>query len=239
MTSAALYVDLLDELNDRPGNHVRVSVYRAVSAPGARTFRRRIKDELNPSVAVGIPALVLADSMRALRGETPVYLAELTRRLGGKLRSITPNLRTTAGINYMAAEIWGTDGGQVAVADWLALNNNTNSVAAGDTSSTVQWAAGQATDGAAGAARAEWTGLGLSRKVSTMAHTAAATTLTSSATWTATGTSTNSQMAGLFGGAGKTAVGAGATNVLCLENTFTATSLVNADQLSLTWTITF
>ena len=70
-----------------------------------------------------------------------------------------------------------------------------------------------------------------------MAHTANATSYTASATWTATGTSTSSQMAGLFGGAGKTAQGSGATNILFLENTFTATSLVTNDQLSLTWTV--
>jgi hypothetical protein len=232
------FADLLQEL-DAVGNHVRVMVFRACRAKDGRRYTKRVMDELNPTKAVGVPSLALADNLRMLRGEKPIYLREALRRMGGLLLSVSPNLRTNAGINYMAGEIWGTDSGQVAVADWIALNNNTNAPAAGDTSSTVQWAAGQATDAAASATRAEWTGLGLSRKVATMAHTSNATTLTATATWTATGTSTATQMAGLFGGAAKTAVGAGATNVLVLENTFTPTSLVNNDQLTLVWTITF
>ncbi len=230
--------DLLAEL-DAKRNHVRAVVYRACTIKGSHVYRKRVLDELTPAKAVGIPTLAFADHLRILRGEKPVYLKEALRRIGGLLLSVTPNLRTTVGINYIAGTLWGTDAGQEAIADWIAISNNTSAPAAGDSSSTAPWSTGVATDGAAGTGRGEWTGLGLTRKLATLAHTAAATSLTSSATWTATGTSTSSQMAGMFGGAAKTAQGSGATNRLVLENTFTATSLVTNDQLSLTWTVNF
>jgi hypothetical protein len=227
--------DVLDELSSK--NHLRVAVWRTVEKPGARPIRRQVLDELAAESRALPPAAVLHDHLRILAGRKPIYLAETLRRMGGLLVSVAPNLRTNAGINFCAANLFGTDGGQVAIADYIALSNNTNAPAAGDTSATTQWATGVATDGAAGGARGEWTGLGLTRKQATMAHTANATSLTASATWTATGASTSSQLAGLFGGAGKTAQSNGATNILVLESTFTATSLALNDQLSLTWTI--
>lgn len=236
--TAALYMD--DLVSDAiKGNRVQAVVYRAVTKRGVNRIRKAIEQECLGEGAVMAPALMLADHARILRGEKPVYLSEALRRMGGRLLSVTPNLRTTVGINYAAGNLWGTDSGQVAIADTIALSNNNSAPAAGDSSASTQWATGVATDGAAGPTRGEWTGLGLTRKAATMAHTGGATTLTASATWTATGSSTASQLAGLFGGAGKATQGSGATNVLFLENTFTPTSLATNDQLSLTWTITF
>jgi len=226
--------DLLQEVGHK--NHVRVMVRRAVTGPAG--VRHKVAyDELHGSTSCP-PALALADHLRMLAGKQPIYLREALRRMGGiGLVSVAPNLRTNAGINFCAANLAGTDGGQVAQADYIALSNNTNAPAAGDTSATTQWATGVATNAAPSGSRGEWTGLGLTRALATMAHTANATSYTASKTFTASGTSTGSQLAGLFGGAGRTAQSNGATNILFLESTFTATDLVNNDQLSLTWTV--
>lgn len=226
--------DLLDEVNSK--NHVRVMVRRATR--GATGIRHRTTmDELRGTTSCP-PALALADHLRMLSGRPPIYLREALRRMGGiRLVSVTPNLRVNVGINFCAANLAGTDGGQVTQADYIALSNNTNAPAAGDSSSTTQWATGVATDAAAGSGRGEWTGLGLTRALATMAHTSNATSYTASKTFTATGASTASQLAGLFGGAGRTAQSSGATNILFLENTFTATTLATNDQLALTWTV--
>lgn len=225
--------DLLEEVGQK--NHVRVVKYAAVKRPHARLIHRKVMDELaDPTVACG-PALLFHDSLRVLRGEKPIYLGEAFRRLGGDLRSITPNLRTTVGADFVANVIGSTS--QPAQADWIALSNNTSTPAAGDSSSTAPWSTGTATDPAPGTTTGEYTGLGLTRKQATYAHTGGTAVFTLAATWTATGTATSVRFAGVFGGAAKTAQGNGATNILVLENTFTATSLVTNDQLSLTWTV--
>lgn len=225
---------LIDELSHK--NHVRVVKYEARKTPFSRRHYRKVLDEVSRSSQLcgGLAGIVYADSVRALAGVKPIYLDEALRLLGGDLRSITANLRTNAGADFAAAQLSGTTTTQ---ADYIALSNNTNAPAAGDTSATVQWATGVATDGAAGAARAEWTGLGLTRKQATYAHTGGTAVYTLTATWTATGASTSSQIAGLFGGSSRTAQANNANNILVLENTFTATSLATNDQLSLTWTI--
>lgn len=226
--------DLLEEIGSK--NHVVVVKFAAQETKDGKIIRRYEGEETAQTVATA-PALFRQDKFRMLAGKKPIYVQEAYKRLGGELVSVTKNLRTNAGINFVAANLAGTDGGQVAVADWIALSNNTVAVAATDTSSTVPWSSAQATDAAASGTTGEYTALGVARKAATMAHTSNATSYTASATWTATGTVTALQKAGLFGGAGKTAQGAGATNILYLENTFTATSLVNNDQLSLTWTV--
>jgi hypothetical protein len=79
----------------------------------------------------------------------------------------------------------------------------------------------------------------VARKQGSYAHTVSVASYTLSATWTASGAVTALTKAGVFGGATKTTqAGAAATNLLFLVNTFTATSLANLDQLSLTWTVT-
>lgn len=229
---------LLDELTDEISskNHVRVVKYEARSTTFGRTVHKKVMDEIShkSQLCGGLAGIAYADGVRMLAGVKPIYLDEALRLLGGDLRSVTRNLRTTVGADFAAAQLSGVS---VLVADYIALSNNTNAPAAGDTSATVQWNTGIATDGAAGAARGEWTGLGLTRKQATYAHTASTAVYTMSATWTATGPSTSSQLAGLFGGALKASQSNGATDILFLENIFTPTSLATSDQLSLTWTV--
>lgn len=234
VTAATPFADLLAEVQEK--NHVRVEVYRAVRGP-AGLRHRRVLDEL-AKVTAYAPAMYLADSVRVLRGLKPMYAAEWRRRLGlhGALVGVNPNLRTNVGIDYTANALGSTS--QPSQADYIALSNNTAATNATDTSSTTPWSTTQATDIAAGGTTGEWTGLGLTRKQATYAHTTSVASYTMAATWTATGTATATSKAGLFGGAAKTAQGTGATNILYLANTFTATTLATADQLSLTWTVT-
>lgn len=224
--------DLLEEVQSK--NHVRVQVFRAGRGPSGVKTMRRVLDEL-ATVTAYKPAMYLADSVRTLRGLKPIYVQEWMRRLGGEFVGVTPNLRTNVGIDYTANALGSTT--QPSQADYIALSNNTAAVAAGDTSSTTPWSTAQAADVAAGGTTGEWTALGLTRKQATYAHTTSVASYTMSATWTATGTATATSKAGLFGGAAKTAQGTGATNILFLANTFTATTLATNDQLSLTWTV--
>jgi len=228
---AAAIGDLLDEFADK--NHVRVVKFEAVKRQG-RVALREVADQL-AKVGMLPPSLMMADSVRMLAGKKPIYMAEAFRRFGGDLIGVTPNGRVNTGIDFCAAVLGGT---QVAQADWIALSNNSAATAATDSSNTLPWSSAQTTDGAASTSRGEYTMLGVARKNSTYAHTTSVTSYTQSATWTATGTVTSLQMAGMFGGAGKTAQGtATANDNLFVENTFTATSLANNDQLSLTWTV--
>jgi hypothetical protein len=174
--------------------------------------------------------------LRALKGLKPIFVDKAFDRLGGQWIGAFANLRTTVGADYTANALGSTT--QPSQADYIALSNNTFTPASGDSSSTTPWSTSQATDTAPTGSTGEWTGLGLTRKQATYAHTGGTATYTMSATWTATGTSTSTRAAGLFGGAAKTAQGTGATNILFLENTFTATTLATSDQLSLTWTVT-
>lgn len=227
--------DMLDEVADKRKNHVRVVVYRAVrGAAGIR--HKRVLDEMADTTTATPAALVLYDSLRELKGLKPIFVKEAFRRLGGEWVGAFPNLRTTVGADYTANALGSTS--QPSQADYIGLSNNTFTPAAGDTSASAPWSSAQAVDAAAGGTTGEWTGLGLTRKQATYAHTGSTATYTMAATWTATGASTSTRAAGLFGGAAKTAQGTGATNILYLENTFTATSLVTSDQLSLTWTVT-
>jgi hypothetical protein len=225
---------LVDEIASK--NHVRVVKYEARSKQFGPRYHKKVLDELGESSVLcgGLHGIAYADGVRMLAGAKPVYLDEALRLLGGDLRSVTRNLRTTVGADFASAQLGGVS---VLVADWIALTNNTGTPVAGDTSATVQWATAQAVDAAGSGTTAEYTVLGVARKNATYAHTGGTALFTQSATWTASGTVTALRIAGLFGGAAKTAQGSGATNILVLENTFTATSLVNLDQLSLTWTV--
>jgi hypothetical protein len=228
---AAAIGDLLDEFADK--NHVRVVKFEAFKQKG-KIALREVSDEL-AKIGMLPPSLMLADAARMLAGKKPLYLAEAFRRFGGDLVSVTPNGRVNTGIDFCAAVLGGV---QVAQADWIALSNNTAATAATDSSNTLPWSSAQAADAAAATGTGEYTVLGVARKAATYAHTTAVTSYTQSATWTATGAVTSLQKAGMFGGAQKTAQGtATATDNLFLENTFTATSLANLDQLSLTWTV--
>jgi hypothetical protein len=223
--------DLLEEFQDK--SHVRIVKFEAVNRRG-RVSLREVSHELTKLGALP-PSLMLADSVRMLAGKKPVYLKEAFRRFGGDLIGVTPNGRVNTGIDFCANVLGGT---QPLMADWIALSNNSAATGATDSSNTLPWSSAQATDGAASTSRGEYTALGVARKNSTYAHTTTVTSYTQSATWTASGTVTALQMAGMFGGSTKTAQGtATATDILFVENTFTATSLANGDQLSLTWTV--
>jgi hypothetical protein len=223
--------DLLEEFADK--NHVRVVKFEALKQHG-RIAMREVSNEL-AKIGMLPPSLMLADAARMLAGRKPIYMAEAFRRFGGDLVSVTPNGRVNTGIDFCAAVLGGT---QVAQADWIALSNNTTATGATDSSNTLPWSSAQAADAAAGGTTGEYTALGVARKNATYAHTTGVTSYTQSATWTASGTVTSLQKAGMFGGAGKTAQGtATAIDNLFVENTFTATSLANLDQLSLVWTV--
>lgn len=228
---AAAIGDLLDEFADK--NTVRIVKFEAVERHG-KIDLREVSDEL-AKIGAMPASLMLADNIRMLAGKKPVYIKEAYRRFGGDLLGIFPNGRVNTGIDFCANALGGT---QPAQADWIALSNNSAATAATDSSNTLPWSSAQATDGAASTSRGEYTALGVARKNATFAHTTSVTSYTQSATWTASGTVTALQMAGMFGGAGKTAQGtATATDILFVENTFTPTSLATSDQLSLTWTV--
>jgi hypothetical protein len=228
---AAAIGDLLDEFADV--NTVRVVKFQAFERHG-KVSMREVSDELT-KMGMLPPSLMIADSMRMLAGKKPLYMAEAFKRFGGDLVGVTPNGRVNTGIDFCANVLGGT---QPLMADWIALSNNSAATGATDSSNTLPWSSAQATDGAASTSRGEYTALGVARKNSTYAHTTTVTSYTQAATWTASGTVTSLQMAGMFGGSTKTAQGtATATDILFVENTFTATSLANLDQLSLTWTV--
>lgn len=223
--------DLLEEVGSK--NHVRVVKFEAFKERG-RTRYREVMDVIH-EVGAMPAALVRQDHLRMLAGLKPVYLAEAFSRLGGELISVSPNGRTTRGIDYAANALGAS--AQPSQADYIGLSNNTTATGASDDSNTLPWSSAQASDAAASGTTGEYTAIGVARKQATYAHTPSVASYTQTATWTATGTITSLQKAGLFGGSTKTAQnGATATNILFLENTFTATSLANNDQLSLTWT---
>jgi hypothetical protein len=226
--------DLLDEVTAK--NHVVVRVFRSIRpVRSAYAIQKQVLEELGETVA-NLPALVRQDHWRMLAGLKPIYADECLRRLGGELVSVTPNLRTNVGIDWVADQLSSTTAVTTS-ADYVGLSNNTITPAAGDASSTVPWSSAQAADAAASGTTGEYTAVGLARKQATYAHTGSATSYTMTATWTATGTITSVRLAGMFGGSARTTQGNSANNKLFLENTFTATTLANTDQLSLTWTV--
>nr|AFK24929.1 hypothetical protein Josef01_10c16_33 [uncultured archaeon] len=122
------------------------------------------------------------------------------------------NLITNAGKDFISAQIGSTSPGTNG-ANYIALSSTTITPAAGDTTLS-----------------GEITGSGLQRAQGTYAHTNGQNTFTVTRTFTATATVNNVQSAGLF-----TASSGG---TMMAENTFTAVSLANNDQLTITWTIT-
>lgn len=224
--------DLLDEVGEK--NVITVVKHEYSNNKGKVSFKDEIMDQ--GTSAATVRGLAKYDSMRMLKGQKPIYLAEaLSRRSGGELMSVGSNLRTTIGIDFVAETLGGT---QFLMANWIALSNNTTAPVVGHSSSTVPWSSNQASNVAAGTTTGEYTALGVARKVASYAHTPGAASYSQAATWTASNTCSDLQVAGLFGGTAKTAFNASnAQNVLFVETAFTATSLVNNDQLTLTWTI--
>lgn len=124
---------------------------------------------------------------------------------------VSPNLRTTAGLNWQS-DVMGADSQPVA-AQWIGLTLNATAPAAGDTTLTAEIAAG-----------------GLTRAEGTYAHTGGATFYTITRTFTASAVHTGVSKAGLF-----TAVSAGTMAFETLLNN--PATLQIGDTLTITWTV--
>lgn len=226
--------DLLDEVGAR--NYVRVIKHAASRRdPHGRLVHRRVYDEISYDSSVTVAGLAQYDSLRAARGLKPVFLAEAIRRTGGELVSITFNLRTNVGIDFVATQLGSSS--PTVQADYIALSNNTGGASATHTSSTLPWNTDQNVDAPGSGTTGEYTVLGVQRAQATYAHTLSATSYTQTKTFTASGVVSDLQLAGMFGGSARTTQGASANNILFVENTFTVTDMVALDQLTLAWTI--
>jgi hypothetical protein len=227
--------DLLREVGDK--NMVRVTKHAASRPnPRGRTIHKKEFDEMFGDSVACIPSLLKIDQLRCAMGKRPMFLDAAIKRLnGGELVSVSFNLRTNVGIDLVALQLGGT--ATTTTADYLAVSNNTTAPNATHTSSTIPWSSAQASDAAASTSTGEYTALGVARAQATYAHTTGVASYTQTKTFTATGTITSLQVAGLFGGSSRTAQSTSANNILFVENTFTATSMVNNDQLTLTWTV--
>lgn len=204
--------------------------------PRRRAVRKQTMKEEFKQASACLPSLLRIDQLRIATGKKPMFLDAAIRRInGGELVSVGFNLRTNVGIDFVAIQLGGT--ATTTTADYLAVSNNTTAPNATHTSSTIPWSSAQATDVAAGTTTGEYTALGVARAQATYAHTTGVASYTQTKTFTATGTITSLQVAGLFGGSSRTAQAASANNILFVESTFTATSMVNTDQLTLTWTV--
>lgn len=207
-------------------NRVRITKWAAVeqgSSTGRKLTggvrRRRVFDEeLAPTMH--LTALSMMDELAMLEGKSTGWLANVLREFGGELvgvngtvdlRSVTPNLRTTVGIDWVADSL-GKSASRPAVAEYIGLTENATAPAAGDTTLTSEIATG-----------------GLTRAIATYAHTGSATSYTLSKTFTASSAFTAVQKAGLFN--------ASSSGTMAFENTFTATALAISDQLTVQWTI--
>lgn len=232
--------DLLEEVGDM--NYVRVvkhearRVNRSNALDPKFQFKSHVVDEGNAGIKAALGSLLKIDSLRVAKGKKPVFLDAALSRSGGKLVSVSFNLRTNAGIDF-AADALGTTGTQPLTATYLALSNNNVGASATHASSTVPWSSNQSADAASSGTTGETNFGGLARAAATYAHTTTVTNYTQTKTWTASATATTLQLAGMFGGANRATLGSSATNILFVENTFTSTSLVTNDQLTLTWTI--
>ena len=206
---------LLEEIGDK--NTVRVTKHKAVR-PNAKggLIHRVTFDELfgSENQTMTRYALIRLDELRIINGLKPRYLWEAIRMTGGELVSVTPNLRTDVGKDYVADSL-GKSSSRPAVAEYMALTENGTAPAAGDTTLT-----------------SEITTNGLARAIATYAHTVNTTSYTLSKTFTASGTFTTVQKEGLFNAAGPPPAG-----TMFVENTFTSTALASSDQLTVTHTI--
>jgi hypothetical protein len=233
---------LMQELGSK--NHVRVSVTRP-SEPKAWGWNPTdlVYDstvDQGDTLAL-VPQLTMLDELRMLAGRKPMWLDEALRQTGGELVSVTPNLRTTRGIDYAAAQLGGS--ASTTIATNIAMSNCTGTLAASDTSATtgaagtgINWGTANATDAAAANTRGEYTALGLARAAATPAHTPTVASYTMAKTFTATSAITAVQTCGLFNSLTQGAADS-ATSALFVENNFTATTLANGDAITITWTI--
>lgn len=242
---------LMDEIGHK--NRVRVTIHRALPGGEGRAWRWSAGDLVHDShtdAAPGgassstlalLPQLVMLDELMRLNGKRPKFLDEAMRLTGGEVVSVTPNLRPTIGIDYVADQLGGAHTGTIATN--IALSNCTGTLDAADTSARtgaagtgINWGTANATDAAAANTRGEYTALGLARAAATYAHTNGTANYTMAKTFTATSAITAVQTCGLFNSLTQGAA-SGLTSALFVENNFTATSLAVNDQLTITWTV--
>lgn len=129
------------------------------------------------------------------------------------LEFMKPNLLTNGGRDFIHAQVYTNTSAGTRGANYVAVTTNSGAPAAGDTTLA-----------------SEITTNGLERAVAGTSHSAGTNTTTLSITYTASGSFTGVQKAGTFN--------ASSAGIMMHENTFTATDLVSADQLSLVWTMT-
>lgn len=195
---------VLEEMIGR-SNFVTVTKHTPV-----RGKLRRVMHE-EAAVKTLSPALLRMDQLRLLAGKQPRHLAEFFDAFGGELVSVTPNLRTVAGITYVCDSL-GNAPARPVVADWMALSENTAIPANTDT-----------------VLAGEITVNGLQRVEASYGHSGSNAFFTLAHTWTAAGIFAAVQKGALF-----TASSGG---TMFLENVFTATQLQSGDQITVTWTI--
>src|SRR5215471_8668973 len=158
--------DLLDEVGTK--NTVRVTKHAACSQPFGPKRHRKVFDEQFADGTVLTPQLVRQDELRAACGRKPIYLPEAIKRCGGELVSVTFNLRTNVGIDFVATQLGSTS--PTTQADYIAVSNNNAGASATHASSTVPWSSAQSSDGAASGTTGEYTVLGVIRNQATYAH---------------------------------------------------------------------
>lgn len=230
---------LLDPLEEK--NRVRVTVTRRERKPHTRAVHNVRVDDMSP-VCMTREMLTVADEIRALKGEPMIYLPEVYRAAGMELVDVALNTRTDVGVAYVKDSL-GNNASRPAVAQYIALSNNSNNTNQGAVSThtnatTPLWGTADVSDGAAATTRGEINYAGLNRgnatggPAATYAGGATATTnYTMTRTWTATGAVTGVQVCGMFTSSTTSA------GILFLESTFTTTTLASGDQLTLTWTV--
>lgn len=124
----------------------------------------------------------------------------------------TTNLRTTAGIDWVA-DVLADSGAQPAAADYIAVSDDNTAPVVGDTTLASELAVD-----------------GLSRAQGTYAHTAGVTSYTVEETFTVTGGPHTVYKAALFNAA--------AAGTMPFAALFASAAIVNAsDTLTVTWTI--
>jgi hypothetical protein len=114
--------DLIGEIGQK--NRVRVTVHRALPKGQGRTWAWSRGEVVSDITGVGkssegemlplLPHLVMMDELRMLVGKRPQFLPEAMRRTGGEFISVTPNLRTTVGIDYVASALGDSSGSRAA-----------------------------------------------------------------------------------------------------------------------------
>jgi hypothetical protein len=220
--------DLVQEAGDH--NAVMVRVDRASHLGKRLVYQRRHQEILDVKQIAHNAVLAHMDQLRAIAGKPLLYLPEAVRRSGGELVWAGHNLRTNVGIDYTSQQLGGA--AVTTVAKYIGVSNNTRAPAAGDTAAgTLPWSTAQATDVAPATTTGEYTALGVARAAAVYAHTPSVASYTQTIQYTASGTITSLDIAGMTDSVTR---GAGS---LVFSTQFTATSLANLDQLTLTWTV--